>query len=146
MRDSLEHRGPDDAGLFIENNVGFSHRRLSILDVSTAGHQPFLSDNGICNGVQWRNLQLQGLLPRIKSSGFNKTSSDTEVLIKLYELYGLKMLSRLNGMFAFAIWDKLEKKLVIVRDRMGIKPLYYSFYNETFYFASEQKHYLLRVP
>jgi asparagine synthase (glutamine-hydrolysing) len=56
------------------------------------------------------------------------------------------MLSRLNGMFAFAIWDKLEKKLVVVRDRMGVKPLYYSFYNETFYFASEQKHYLLGSP
>jgi asparagine synthase (glutamine-hydrolysing) len=141
MRDSLEHRGPDDAGLFIENNIGFGHRRLSILDVSTAGHQPFLSDNGryvmVYNGEIYN---FKDFYPELKSSGFNiKTSSDTEVLIKLYELYGLKMLSRLNGMFAFAIWDKLEKKLVVVRDRMGVKPLYYSFYNETFYFASEQK-------
>ena len=141
MRDSLEHRGPDDAGLFIENNIGFGHRRLSILDVSAAGHQPFLSDNGryvmVYNGEIYN---FKDFYPELKSSGFNiKTSSDTEVLIKLYELYGLKMLSRLNGMFAFAIWDKLEKKLVVVRDRMGVKPLYYSFYNETFYFASEQK-------
>jgi asparagine synthase (glutamine-hydrolysing) len=141
MRDSLEHRGPDDAGLFIEKNIGFGHRRLSILDVSTAGHQPFLSDNGryvmVYNGEIYN---FKDFYPELKSSGFNiKTSSDTEVLIKLYELYGLKMLSRLNGMFAFAIWDKLEKKLVVVRDRMGVKPLYYSFYNETFYFASEQK-------
>ncbi|WP_339921128.1 asparagine synthase (glutamine-hydrolyzing) [uncultured Flavobacterium sp.] len=141
MRDSLEHRGPDDAGLFIENNIGFGHRRLSVLDVSTAGHQPFLSDNGryvmVYNGEIYN---FKDFYPELKSSGFNiKTSSDTEVLIKLYELYGLKMLSRLNGMFAFAIWDKLEKKLVVVRDRMGVKPLYYSFYNETFYFASEQK-------
>jgi asparagine synthase (glutamine-hydrolysing) len=78
--------------------------------------------------------------PELKSSGYDiKTNSDTEVLLKLYQLYGLKMLSRLNGMFAFAIWDKLEKKLTVVRDRMGVKPLYYSIYNETFYFASEQK-------
>ncbi|PKH67750.1 asparagine synthase (glutamine-hydrolyzing) [Flavobacterium sp. ALD4] len=141
MRDSLEHRGPDDAGLFIENNIGLGHRRLSILDVSAAGHQPFLSDNGryvmVYNGEIYN---FKDFYPELKSSGFNiKTSSDTEVLIKLYELYGLKMLSRLNGMFAFAIWDKLEKKLAVVRDRMGVKPLYYSFYNETFYFASEQK-------
>jgi asparagine synthase (glutamine-hydrolysing) len=141
MRDSLEHRGPDDAGLFIENNIGLGHRRLSILDVSTAGHQPFFSDNGryvlVYNGEIYN---FKDFYPELKSSGFDiKTSSDTEVLLKLYELYGLKMLSRLNGMFAFAIWDKLEKKLVLVRDRMGVKPLYYSFYNETFYFASEQK-------
>jgi asparagine synthase (glutamine-hydrolysing) len=141
MRDSLEHRGPDDAGLFIENNIGLGHRRLSILDVSTAGHQPFFSDNGryvlVYNGEIYN---FKDFYPELKSSGFDiKTSSDTEVLLKLYELYGLKMLSRLNGMFAFAIWDKLEKKLVLVRDRMGVKPLYYTFYNKTFYFASEQK-------
>ena len=141
MRDSLEHRGPDDAGLFIANNIGLGHRRLSILDVSTAGHQPFFSDNGryvlVYNGEIYN---FKDFYPELKSSGFDiRTSSDTEVLLKLYELYGLKMLSRLNGMFAFAIWDKLEKKLVLVRDRMGVKPLYYGFYNETFYFASEQK-------
>jgi asparagine synthase (glutamine-hydrolysing) len=141
MRDSLEHRGPDDAGLFIENNIGFGHRRLSILDVSSAGHQPFFSDDQryviVYNGEIYN---FKEFYPELKSKGFDiRTSSDTEVLLKLSELYGLKMLSRLNGMFAFAIWDKLEKKLVIVRDRMGVKPLYYSFHNETFYFASEQK-------
>jgi asparagine synthase (glutamine-hydrolysing) len=141
MRDSLEHRGPDDAGLFIENNIGFGHRRLSILDVSSAGHQPFFSDDQrhvlVYNGEIYN---FKEFYPELKSKGFDiRTSSDTEVLLKLYELYGLKMLSRLNGMFAFAIWDKLEKKLVIVRDRMGVKPLYYSFHNETLYFASEQK-------
>jgi asparagine synthase (glutamine-hydrolysing) len=141
MRDSLEHRGPDDAGLFIENNIGFGHRRLSILDVSSAGHQPFFSDDQrhvlVYNGEIYN---FKEFYPELKSKGFDiRTSSDTEVLLKLYKLYGLKMLSRLNGMFAFAIWDKLEKKLVIVRDRMGVKPLYYSFHNETFYFASEQK-------
>ncbi|WP_281336299.1 asparagine synthase (glutamine-hydrolyzing) [Flavobacterium eburneipallidum] len=141
MRDSLEHRGPDDKGLFIENNVGLGHRRLSILDISTAGHQPFLSDNGryimVYNGEIYN---FKDFYPELKANGFDiKTSSDTEVLLKLFELYGTKMLHRLNGMFAFVIWDKKERKLTAVRDRMGVKPLYYSFYNETFYFASEQK-------
>ncbi|SFE78677.1 asparagine synthase (glutamine-hydrolyzing) [Flavobacterium xueshanense] len=141
MRDSLEHRGPDDKGLFIENNIGLGHRRLSILDVSLAGHQPFLSEDGryimVYNGEIYNYKEFY---PELKSSGFDiKTTSDTEVLMKLFQLHGLKMLNRLNGMFAFAIWDKLEKKLTLVRDRMGVKPLYYSFYNETFYFASEQK-------
>ncbi|MBG6110665.1 asparagine synthase (glutamine-hydrolyzing) [Flavobacterium sp. CG_9.10] len=141
MRDSLEHRGPDDKGLFIENNIGLGHRRLSILDVSTAGHQPFLSDDGryalVYNGEIYN---FKDFYPELKSNGFDiRTTSDTEVLLKLFQLHGLKMLNRLNGMFAFAIWDKLEKKLIVVRDRMGVKPLYYSFYNETFYFASEQK-------
>nr|WP_314897133.1 asparagine synthase (glutamine-hydrolyzing) [uncultured Flavobacterium sp.] len=141
MRDSLEHRGPDDKGLFIENNIGFGQRRLSILDVSLAGHQPFLSEDGryilVYNGEIYNYKEFY---PELKSNGFDiRTTSDTEVLMKLFQLHGLKMLNRLNGMFAFAIWDKVEKKLTIVRDRMGVKPLYYSFYNETFYFASEQK-------
>ena len=124
MRDSLEHRGPDDKGLFIANNIGLGHRRLSILDISAAGHQPFFSDNGrfvmTYNGEIYNYKEFY---PELKSNGFDiKTTSDTEVLIKLFELYGLKMLNRLNGMFAFAIWDKLEKKLTVVRDRMGVKP------------------------
>lgn len=141
MRDSLEHRGPDDKGLFIENNIGFGHRRLSILDVSSAGHQPFLSEDGryvmVFNGAIYN---FKDFYPELKSNGFDiRTNSDTEVLLKLFQLHGLKMLNRLNGMFAFVIWDKKEKQLTAVRDRMGVKPLYYSFYNETFYFASEQK-------
>ena len=141
MRDSLEHRGPDDKGIFVENNIGFGHRRLSILDVSAAGHQPFLSDDKryvmVYNGEIYN---FKDFYPELKSNGFDiKTNSDTEVLLKLFQLHGSKMLHRLNGMFAFAIWDKLKRELTIVRDRMGVKPLYYSFYNETFYFASEQK-------
>ncbi|MFV8355400.1 asparagine synthase (glutamine-hydrolyzing), partial [Flavobacterium sp. XS1P32] len=141
MRDSLEHRGPDDKGIFIEKNIGFGHRRLSILDISSSGHQPFLSENG--RYVMTYNGEIYNFkefYPELKSSGFDiKTTSDTEVLMKLFQLHGVKMLNRLNGMFAVAIWDKLEKKLTLVRDRMGVKPLYYSFHNETFYFASEQK-------
>ena len=141
MRDSLEHRGPDDKGLFIENNIGLGHRRLSIIDITSAGHQPFLSEDGryvmVYNGEIYN---FRDFYPELRSSGFDiKTSSDTEVLLKLFELYGTEMLCRLNGMFAFVIWDKKERKLTSVRDRMGVKPLYYSFYNETFYFASEQK-------
>ncbi len=141
MRDSLEHRGPDDKGLFIENNIGLGHRRLSILDISLAGHQPFLSDDGryvmVYNGEIYN---FKDFYPELRSNGFDiKTHSDTEVLLKLFQLHGSKMLNQLNGMFAFVIWDKKERKLTAVRDRMGVKPLYYSFYNESFYFASEQK-------
>jgi asparagine synthase (glutamine-hydrolysing) len=141
MRDVLEHRGPDSAGFFIDKNIGLGHRRLSIIDTSSAGHQPFHSENGryilVFNGEIYNYASFY---PELESKGIKlKSGSDTEVLLKLYELYGLEMLSRLNGMFAFAIWDKEEKKLVLVRDRMGVKPLYYSFYQNTIYFASEQK-------
>lgn len=141
MRDSMDHRGPDDQGLFVENNIGLGHRRLSILDVSAAGHQPFSSDDErfvmVYNGEIYN---FKEFYPELKSNGFEiKTGSDTEVLLKLFQLYGSKMLHRLNGMFAFAIWDKEKKELTVARDRMGVKPLYYSFSNETFYFASEQK-------
>ena len=141
MRDILEHRGPDDKGLFINNNIGLGHRRLSILDVSLAGHQPFSSEDNryvmVYNGEVYN---FKDFYPELKSKGFDiKTNSDTEVLIKLFQIHGTKMLSQLNGMFAIAIWDNLEKKLTLMRDRMGVKPLYYSIYNETLYFASEQK-------
>lgn len=141
MRDILEHRGPDDSGLFIDNNIGLGHRRLSIIDTSAAGHQPFISDNGrysiVFNGEIYN---YQSFYPELKSKGIAlKSSSDTEVLLKLFELYGMEMLHRLNGMFAFAIWDTLEKKLTLCRDRMGVKPLYYAVYKNSLYFASEQK-------
>ncbi len=141
MRDILEHRGPDDKGLFIENNVGLGHRRLSIIDVSSAGHQPFFSDDNrfvmVFNGEIYN---YKDFYQELKTNGFEiKTGSDSEVLLKLFQLYGTKMLSRLNGMFALAIWDKFEKKLTLIRDRMGVKPLYFSFFNETLYFGSEQK-------
>ena len=141
MRDALEHRGPDDKGIYIQQNIGLGHRRLSILDVTSAGHQPFLSEDGryamVYNGEIYNFKEFYA---ELKSKDFEiRTQSDTEVLMKLFQLYGLKMLHRLNGMFAIAIWDTLEKSLTVVRDRMGVKPLYYSIYNESFYFASEQK-------
>ena len=141
MRDILEHRGPDDAGIYINNNIGLGHRRLSIIDTSAAGHQPYISDNGryamVFNGEIYN---YQSFIPELKNKGvILKSSSDTEVLLKLYELYGMEMLDRLNGMFAFAIWDTQEKKLTLCRDRMGVKPLYYCIHKRTLYFASEQK-------
>ncbi|MEK8179695.1 asparagine synthase (glutamine-hydrolyzing) [Flavobacterium buctense] len=141
MRDILEHRGPDDKGIYLNNNVGLGHRRLSIIDTSAAGHQPFTSDSGryiiVFNGEIYN---YQSFYPELKSKGIAlKSGSDTEVLLHLYELYGMKMLHRLNGMFAFAIWDTLEKKLTLCRDRMGVKPLYYAIHKNSFYFASEQK-------
>jgi len=141
MRDIMEHRGPDDSGIYIDKSIGLGHRRLSIIDTSTAGHQPFVSDNGryiiVFNGEIYN---YQSFYPELKSKGIAlKSGSDTEVLLKLYELYGMEMLDRLNGMFAFAIWDTLERKLTLCRDRMGVKPLYYCIYKSTLYFASEQK-------
>jgi asparagine synthase (glutamine-hydrolysing) len=141
MRDAIKHRGPDDAGIFIEKNIGLGHRRLSIIDTSSAGHQPYHSENGryvlIFNGEIYN---YKSFYTEIKEKGFTlKSGSDTEVLLILYQLYGFSMLSRLNGMFAFAIWDKNEKKLVLARDRMGVKPLYYSLFQSSIYFASEQK-------
>ena len=141
MRDSLEHRGPDSAGFYINDNIGLGHRRLSIIDTSEAGNQPFFSENKryilTFNGEIYN---YKSFYSELKSNGIIlKTSSDTEVLMCLFELYGMAFLNRLQGMFAFAIWDTLEKKLILARDRMGVKPLYYAFYQNSIYFASEQK-------
>lgn len=141
MRDAIAHRGPDSYGYYIDTNFGVGHRRLSIIDTSSAGNQPFTSENGrytiIFNGEIYN---YKSFYPELKAKGVTlKSDSDTEVLLKLFEIYGLTILSRLNGMFAFAIWDNQERKLTLCRDRMGVKPLYYAKHFDTLYFASEQK-------
>lgn len=141
MNTVLEHRGPDAAGIFIDKNIGLAHRRLSIIDTSSAGNQPFYSKNNnlvlVFNGEIYN---YKSFYSELKSNEITlQSGSDTEVLLHLYELYGLKMLPRLQGMFAFAIWNKSTQELVLVRDRMGVKPLYYSIFNDELYFGSEQK-------
>ena len=141
MRDMQAHRGPNSAGYFIEDNVGFGFRRLSILDLTTAGNQPMKSDDGrftiVFNGEIYN---YRDFYPELKAKGIQlKSSSDTEVLLHLYRLYGAAVLPRLNGMFAFAIWDARNHELFLTRDRMGVKPLYYALQNNSLYFASEPK-------
>lgn len=141
MRDILSHRGPDGFGIYINEFVGLAHRRLSILDLTENAAQPFSSTDGryiiTFNGEIFNYLDLR---PELENDGIKFVSnSDTEVLLNLYIKYGSKMLAMLNGMFAFAIWDNLEKTLFIARDRLGVKPLYFSDFNGQFLFASEQK-------
>ena len=141
--DLLSHRGPDDAGLFFddEHGVGMGHRRLSIIDLSTTGHQPMDSDDGnsviVFNGEVYNFSDIKKEL-----TGFGhqfKGTSDTEVVLKAYIQWGVECLEKFIGMFAFAIWDKTSKKFFIARDRLGIKPIYYYFEGKTLIFGSELK-------
>ncbi|MFC1493266.1 asparagine synthetase B family protein, partial [candidate division KSB1 bacterium] len=140
MRDLLTYRGPDDEGLFIEENIGFGHRRLNIIDLET-GHQPMMNHDEsviiIYNGEIYNYIELREDL--IRDGRKFRTKSDTEVIIQLYEKYGFDCVNMLNGMFAFAIWNKNKKQLFLARDHFGIKPLYYKFRNGDFIFASEIK-------
>jgi asparagine synthase (glutamine-hydrolysing) len=141
MRDTLEHRGPDDAGIFLRGGVGFGHRRLSIVDLS-GGHQPMTNEDGtvqiVFNGEIYNHCELR---PGLEERGHRyRTSSDTETIIHLYEEYGPRGVEALRGMFAFAIWDEAEGHLLLARDRLGIKPLYYVVKDDgSLYFASEIK-------
>jgi len=141
MRDLLQHRGPDDKGIYIDGNIGLGHRRLSIIDLSKAGHQPMCNEDGTVwityNGEIYNFKEIREELER-KGHQF-KSDTDTEVVIHAYEEYGPECLSLFNGMFAFAIWDGNKKQLFLARDRIGIKPLYYSQYKNSFVFASEMK-------
>ena len=141
MRDVLTHRGPDAEGLFIDGPIGLGHRRLSIVDVEH-GAQPMKSEDGsivlVYNGEIYNHADHR---PALESSGYRyQTTSDTETILHLYREYGLDCVEKLRGMFAFAIWDGRENRLLVVRDRLGIKPLYY-VHNERgdLYFASEIK-------
>jgi asparagine synthase (glutamine-hydrolysing) len=149
MRDSMVHRGPDDAGIFESDsqNVALGHRRLSIIDLSPLGHQPMANDNDDIiisyNGEVYNFPELRVQL--IKQGYTFRSKTDTEVVLKLYEAKGESFLEDLNGIFALAIWDKRHKKLIVARDRFGVKPLYYVKTNQYYAFASEMKA-LLKIP
>lgn len=150
MANKIEHRGPDDEGFWLDTNSGVAlgHRRLSIIDLSPTGHQPMLSHSGryviAYNGEVYNyrdvvNDMAECSHKTIGSLSF-KGSSDTEVILEAIELFGLeKAVKSFTGMFAFALYDRKEKKIHLVRDRAGEKPLYYGFVNSAFVFASELK-------
>ena len=144
------HRGPDDSGVFTHSTIGIGlgHRRLSILDLSPLGHQPMFSQDSsvviVFNGEIYNFRELRSDLEKKGFSFWG--NSDTEVLLNLYLAEGEAMLSRLNGIFAFALWDSRKQALLIARDALGVKPLYYSTINSRFAFASEIKALLHLVP
>ncbi|MCF7822767.1 MAG: asparagine synthase (glutamine-hydrolyzing) [Candidatus Marinimicrobia bacterium] len=140
MVEIQEHRGPDHQGTMVDGSVALGMRRLAIIDLST-GNQPISNaDNSIsviCNGEIYNYLELRRDL--IAKGYPFKTNTDTEVLVHLYSDQGVEMLQKLNGMFAFALWDKKKQTLLLARDRMGIKPLYYTKMGDRVLFASELK-------
>jgi asparagine synthase (glutamine-hydrolysing) len=141
MRDCLSHRGPDDAGVFIDGGIGLGHRRLSIVDVSH-GHQPMKNATGelviTYNGEIYNHAGYRDEL--IARGHVYQTHCDTEAILHLYAEYGADCVEYLRGMFAFAIWDKRKKELFIARDRLGVKPLYYVHDEQgNLFFASEIK-------
>ena len=140
MRDSMIHRGPDDAGLqiFDESCVALGHRRLSILDLSAAGHQPMSYHERYWITYNGEVYNYQEIRKELESKGYTfRSETDTEVILAAYVEWGAGCLSRFNGMWAFAIWDAQEKILFCSRDRFGIKPFYYYDDGERFIFASE---------
>ncbi len=141
MGNTIAHRGPDDSDVFTDTNVGLCHRRLAIIDLTESGRQPMNSPSGryvtVFNGEIYN---FQTLRTELEKEGINfKGSSDTEVMLALYEKLGPECLQLLNGMFSIAIWDNVEKTLFLARDRLGKKPLYYYRKDNQFVFASEIK-------
>jgi asparagine synthase (glutamine-hydrolysing) len=141
MNEIQKHRGPDDYGIWNDSHCVLGHRRLSIIDLSSNGHQPFLSDdNRYCltyNGEIYNYLEIR---EDLKKRGIPfRTNTDTEVLLKAYLAFGKDCLNRFNGMFAFAIYDSLEHSLFLARDRVGVKPLYYRLFDSGIIFSSEIK-------
>src|SRR6266851_4565855 len=138
MTKALAHRGPDDEGFYISGSLGFGFRRLSIIDLD-GGHQP-MSDLEqsvwlIFNGEIYNYLELRNQLKRF--GHIFRSNSDTEVIIHGYKQWDLEVFNYLNGMFGIAVWDDKKKKLILARDAMGIKPLYYKFESDCLYFGSE---------
>ncbi len=147
MGAQLRHRGPDDSGVHVKGHVGLAHQRLSILDLSAAGRQPMSNPQGslwiVFNGEIYNFEELRGCLRTPREF---RTRTDTEVLLYLYEDFGLQCLPMLRGMFAFAIWDERAQRLVLVRDRVGKKPLFYRLTDKSLAFASELKALLVEPP
>lgn len=148
MAFAIRHRGPDDYGSWIdeEHGIAIGHRRLSIIDLSPAGHQPMLSPCGryviVFNGEIYNFEDIRSELRREMGSSLQpfRGHSDTEVMLTAFSHWGIReSLPRFNGMFAFAVWDRKERTLTFARDRLGEKPLYYGLMGRTFLFGSELK-------
>jgi asparagine synthase (glutamine-hydrolysing) len=140
MMDTIRHRGPDDDGLYVTPGAGLGHTRLSIIDLGS-GHQPLSNEDGtiwiVFNGEIYNYRELRAFL--VGKGHVFKTQTDTEAIVHLYEELGPQCLEKLRGMFAFALWDEKKKTLFLARDRVGIKPLYYSLTDKAIVFASEIK-------
>ncbi len=140
MTDAIPHRGPNDHGQLAGDQMGIGMRRLSIIDVA-GGHQPISNETEdihvVCNGEIYNHHELRREL--ISRGHRFKTGSDTEVIVHLYEEFGVACLQRLRGMFGLAIWDQRRDKLIVARDRLGKKPLFYSQKGERLWFGSEMK-------
>lgn len=141
MRDTMYHRGPNDAGVYVDGPVGLAHRRLSIIDLSEKGRQPMTNEDGslvlVCNGEIYNYVELREELEK-KGHRFSSTS-DSEVILHQYEEDGERCLDKFNGMFAIVVWDKKKRRLFAARDRLGIKPLYYYHDADRVILASEIK-------
>jgi asparagine synthase (glutamine-hydrolysing) len=140
MMGSIRHRGPDDEGLYISSGVGLGHRRLSIIDLNT-GRQPISNEDSaiwiVFNGEIYNYKELRSQL-LVKGHKF-RTATDTEVIVHLYEEFGTEAIQKLRGMFSFALWDSKQQMLLLARDRVGIKPLYYNLTQKSLIFGSEVK-------
>ena len=141
MTDAMVHRGPDGEGFYIDSFLGLGHRRLAIIDLSPAGHQPMITTDGqYAISYNGEVYNFQELRVELESLGHQfRSRTDSEVILNAYAQWGPECVDRFNGMFAFAVWDKTRQELFLARDRYGIKPLYYAFVNHYFLFASEQK-------
>jgi asparagine synthase (glutamine-hydrolysing) len=145
MRDTMIHRGPDGGGLWMspDRRVGLGHRRLSIIDLSTVANQPMANEDGrlqvVFNGEIYNHAEIRKELEALGGHQWKTSHSDTEVILHAFEQWGIDCLHRFRGMFAFALWDARERCLWLVRDRIGIKPLYFSVHNGRITFASEIK-------
>ncbi|MCP4155020.1 MAG: hypothetical protein GY757_45270 [bacterium] len=139
MGEVMAHRGPDSSGIWNDTMVGFSHKRLSIFDLSEKGNQPMISPCGryviVYNGEVYNWLEIRQTLKFDKW----KSATDTETILQAYMEHGPECLQMFNGMFAIVIWDMKRRELFMARDRVGIKPLYYGFFNKALYFGSEPK-------
>ena len=145
MRDTMIHRGPDGAGLWVseDRKVGLAHRRLSIIDLSEEAAQPMCNEDATLwisfNGEIYNHAEIRKDLERIGGHHWKTDHSDTEVILHAFEQWGINCLEKFRGMFAIALWDDKKRELWLIRDRIGIKPLYYSFLNGRINFASEIK-------
>jgi asparagine synthase (glutamine-hydrolysing) len=148
MAQALAHRGPDNEGLACDGPMALGHRRLSIIDLSVSGNQPMANEDGsVLAVVNGEFYNFQELRRRLESNGHTfRSHSDSEIAVHLYEERGLAMLDDLRGMFAFALWDSRQRRLMLARDRLGKKPVYYAHFREGFAFSSEATSLLCGLP